>query len=78
VTRRMRTTPTTWARVHFISGATGLAMGRTAVKQAVLGILPALDSTQHRLFGWSQGRLLPGRCGLCQACPQTEMRPPAP
>jgi non-ribosomal peptide synthetase component F len=57
------------ARVHFTSGATGLAMGRTAVEQAVLGDLPALNSTQHRPFGWAQGRLLPGRCGLCQACP---------
>jgi len=25
-------------------------MGRTAVEQAVLGDLPALNSTQHRLF----------------------------
>jgi hypothetical protein len=65
VTRRMRATPAPWARVHFISGATGLAMGRTAVKRAVLGVLPALSFTQHRLFGWAQGRLLPGRCGLC-------------
>jgi hypothetical protein len=43
-------------------------MGRTAVEQAVLGDLSALNSTQHRPFGWAQGRLLPGRCGLCQAC----------
>jgi len=31
-------------------GATGLAMGRTAVEQAVLGNLPALNAAQHRLF----------------------------
>ncbi len=31
-------------------------MGRTAVEQAVLGDLPALNSAQHRPFGWAQGR----------------------
>jgi hypothetical protein len=38
------------SRLHFTFGATGLAMGRTAVEQAVLGDLPALNSAQHRLF----------------------------
>jgi hypothetical protein len=37
--------------VHFTSGATGLAIGRTAIEQAVLGDLPALNSIQHRPFG---------------------------
>ena len=37
-------------RVHFTFGATGLATGRTAVEQAVLGNLPALNAAQHRLF----------------------------
>jgi hypothetical protein len=46
-------------------------------KQAVLGDLPALTSTQHRPFGWAHGRLLPGRSGLCRACPWIDMRPAA-
>jgi len=37
-------------RAYFISGATTLAMGRTAVEQAVLGTLPLLNSAQYRLL----------------------------